>query len=91
MITAIYCSLEAALSNNLNYGKSRAAGLVPDRTGPATNQRVWNNPITNRDELGDPPRAPGVIKGNFPSAYHRFRRKPVDHFDMSYYPEEKDL
>lgn len=80
---------EAALNNNLDYGKSRAKiawyqieQALQQINGP-------NNPITNRDELSDPRVRQVYQKEIFPQRTTGFGESQLITFDMAYYPEEK--
>ena len=80
---------EAALSNNLNYGKSRAK-LAWYQIEQALQQiNGPNNPITNRDELSDPRVRQVYQKEIFPQRTTGFGESQLITFDMAYYPEEK--
>jgi len=80
---------EAAVSNNLDYGKSRAK-LAWYQIEQALQQiNGPNNPIDSREELSDPRVRQVYQKEIFPQRTTGFGESQLITFDLAYYPEEK--
>jgi cell surface protein SprA len=80
---------EATLSNNLDYGKSRAKLAWYQIEQTLQQFDAPNNPISDRNELSDPRVRQVYQKEIFPQRTTGFGESQLITFDLAYYPKEK--
>ena len=80
---------EANLSDNLDYGKSRAKIAWYQIEQTLQQIDAPNNPIGSRDELSDPRVRQVYQKEIFPQRTTGFGESQLVTFDLAYYPTEK--
>lgn len=80
---------EASLSNNLDYGKSRAKLSWYQIEQTLQQFDAPNNPISDRNELSDPRVRQVYQKEIFPQRTTGFGESQLVTFDLAYYPKDK--
>ncbi len=80
---------EAALSNNLDYGKNRAKIAWYQIEQVMQQFRANTNPITDANLLSDPRVRPVYQKEIFPQRTTGFGESQLQTFDLAYYPKER--
>jgi cell surface protein SprA len=80
---------EAALNNNLDYGKNRAKLAWYQIEQILQQPGANNNPITDRNLLSDPRVRPVYQKEIFPQRTTNFGEAQLQTFDLAFYPRER--
>ncbi len=80
---------EAALNDNIDYGKNRAKIAWYQIEQTLQQYKAQNNPITDREELSDPRVRQVYQKEIFPQKTTGFGESFLQTFDLSYFPSDK--
>jgi cell surface protein SprA len=80
---------EAALNNNLDYGKNRAKIAWYQIEQVLQQNRASTNPISDANLLSDPRVRPVYQKEIFPQKTTGFGESQLQTFDLAYYPKER--